>query len=178
MLRSSNIDFGDAHYISLFHTMPIDKSVKLPGMVDTHPDEPAAPSLSSLGARVKARREELGISQVELGEMTGYSQSSIAEVERGGSKQPRRISQLAAALQTTPAWLRGDDAAASAPLRLPSGMMDKDLFRAAVREAARFLRAADLPPDILAETLIRLHDDLARQQERPPEDAGAGGDGA
>lgn len=120
----------------------------------------------TLGGRVRQRRESLDISQTELGELTGYSQSSIAEIERGESKQPRRIDQIAAALRTTPAWLRGDDPSDAAPLRLPTGLMDKAVFRAVMAESARALRASDMSPAQMAETLIRLHDELVEEQER------------
>lgn len=64
-----------------------------------------------LGKRVKARREELGITQEELAKKMGYrSRSSINKIELGVNDiSQSKIQQLADALQTTPAYLMGWD---------------------------------------------------------------------
>lgn len=60
----------------------------------------------AFGLRLKERREELGLSQQQLGEKTGYSQSNIGWLESGAAKRPQRAaSDLAGALQTTREWL-------------------------------------------------------------------------
>jgi len=59
--------------------------------------------------RIRARREELGISQEELAKRLGYkSRSSINKIEKGENDIPQsKIVAFAQALQTTPECLMG-----------------------------------------------------------------------
>lgn len=59
--------------------------------------------------RIKARREELGLTQEELAHRVGYSsKSTIQKIERGvNALRQEKIAQLAHALATTPYWLMG-----------------------------------------------------------------------
>ena len=59
--------------------------------------------------RIRARREELGISQEELAKRMGYkSRSSINKIEKGENDIPQsKIVAFAQALQTTPEALMG-----------------------------------------------------------------------
>lgn len=61
----------------------------------------------SVGEKIKLRRKELGMTQVELAQLTGYkSRSSINKIEKGGHDIPRsKIVTFAKALKTTPAYL-------------------------------------------------------------------------
>ena len=61
--------------------------------------------------RIRARREELGISQEELAKRLGYkSRSSINKIEKGENDIPQsKIVAFAQALQTTPERLMGWD---------------------------------------------------------------------
>lgn len=65
--------------------------------------------MSELSARVRLRREELHLSQEELAQRMGYrSKSSITKLEKGVNDLPNaRLKELAAALETTPAYLLG-----------------------------------------------------------------------
>ena len=65
--------------------------------------------MSDLSTRVRLRREQLGLSQEELARRMGYrSRSSITKLEKGINDLPRaKLEELAAALDTTPAWLMG-----------------------------------------------------------------------
>ena len=65
--------------------------------------------MSELSTRVRLRREELGLSQEQLAQRMGYrSKSSITKLEKGINDLPRaKLEELAAALDTTPAWLMG-----------------------------------------------------------------------
>ena len=64
---------------------------------------------TDLSSRIRQRREQLGLSQEELAARMGYrSKSSITKLETGINDLPRaKLEELAAALDTTPAWLMG-----------------------------------------------------------------------
>src|SRR5260221_498909 len=71
-----------------------------------HARAPSGTDSVAFGARVRERREELGLSQEKLGEEVGYSQSNINWIEGGGPKRPQRhAADLAVALRTTREWL-------------------------------------------------------------------------
>lgn len=59
--------------------------------------------------RIKKRRKELKMSQAKLAELVGYSdRSGIAWVEAGRFDLPQsKLEKIAAALNTTPAYLMG-----------------------------------------------------------------------
>ena len=67
--------------------------------------------MSELSTRVRLRREELGLSQEQLAQRMGYrSKSSITKLEKGVNDIPQaKLEELAAALETTPAYLLGLD---------------------------------------------------------------------
>lgn len=62
-----------------------------------------------IGERIKKRREELGMSQIELAEKVGYtSRSSIAKLETNANGMTQsKIIEFAKALKTTPSYLMG-----------------------------------------------------------------------
>jgi phage repressor protein C with HTH and peptisase S24 domain len=60
----------------------------------------------TLADRLKARRDELGLSQDALGKLVGLTQQTIQAIEDGKTLQPRKIDALADALRTTPQWLQ------------------------------------------------------------------------
>ena len=64
---------------------------------------------TDLSSRIRQRREQLGLPQEELAARMGYrSKSSITKLEKGINDLPRaKLEELAAALDTTPAWLMG-----------------------------------------------------------------------
>src|SRR3546814_18593268 len=65
---------------------------------------------SELGTRVRSRRQQLNLSQLELGKSIGISQVAIRKVEAGGNTRHGR--HLADALKTTLLWLEtGNDPA-------------------------------------------------------------------
>lgn len=67
-------------------------------------------SLVATGARIRARRIELGMSQEELAFRAGYqSRSSINKIELGKRNIPQSsIVEIAASLDVTPGFLLGD----------------------------------------------------------------------
>ena len=62
-----------------------------------------------IGERIKARREELGISQRSLAKRLGYSDhTTITRTEAGKVDLPlSRVAQFAEALRVSPAYLMG-----------------------------------------------------------------------
>lgn len=67
--------------------------------------------------RIRARREELGISQEELAKRMGYkSRSSINKIEKGENDIPQsKIVAFAQALRTTPEALMGWETSDTSP---------------------------------------------------------------
>ena len=63
----------------------------------------------TIGERIKARRDELGMSQEELAHKIGYkSKTSINKIELGIQElRQSKIKQIADALQTTPGLYHG-----------------------------------------------------------------------
>jgi transcriptional regulator with XRE-family HTH domain len=61
---------------------------------------------SSIGAKIKHRREELGLSQYAISDLTGISRAHISRIE-GGKNSPLfgTVERLAKALRTSPASL-------------------------------------------------------------------------
>lgn len=65
--------------------------------------------LGAFGQRVQLRRQELGLQQHELGERTGFSRASIANIETGRQNVGlQRLTDLAQALETSVASLLGE----------------------------------------------------------------------
>ena len=65
--------------------------------------------MANIGENIRRRREELGITQVELAARLGYkSKSSVNKIEMGINDLPqKKIMQFAQALNTTPGALMG-----------------------------------------------------------------------
>lgn len=63
----------------------------------------------NIGERIKARREELGMTQDELARAVGYKwRSSINKIELNAQRLPqRKIEDIARALKTTPSYIMG-----------------------------------------------------------------------
>ena len=111
--------------------------------------------MSELARRVRERRAALGLSQEELADRMGYrSKSSITKLEKGVNDLPQsKLEELAAALDTTPAWLLGIETAAAPPpgfeplpemARVPLvGSEHRELYRGPRRVARGF--CPDLP---------------------------------
>ena len=67
--------------------------------------------MSTIGSRIRNRREELGLSQDELGKRLGYKpRSSINKIELDQRNLTQsKIKAIAEALETTPAYIMGWD---------------------------------------------------------------------
>ena len=66
---------------------------------------------SSLGQRMRMRRQQKGWTQEQLARQAGTNQAVIQKIENGKSLRPRKINEIAEVLGVNPAWLMfGDDA--------------------------------------------------------------------
>lgn len=61
----------------------------------------------TLGERIKLVREEKGITQQELAEMSGVCQQMISKLETGRANATSDIVKLAYCLEVSPNWLEG-----------------------------------------------------------------------
>ncbi len=59
----------------------------------------------SLGERLRCRRREKGWTQDQLAAHAGTNQAVIQKIENGRSLRPRKINEIASALEVTPSWL-------------------------------------------------------------------------
>lgn len=62
--------------------------------------------MDTLAERLKIARERKGLSQAQLAEMIGLSQQSVAKIENGDTLQPRKIREIARALDVSQKWLQ------------------------------------------------------------------------
>lgn len=62
---------------------------------------------AGIGLRIKRRREDLGIRQIDLSERSGFTVAYICNLENGGIVNPGIITvgKLADALDVDPGWL-------------------------------------------------------------------------
>ena len=89
--------------------MPERPIFSLPSMMSVNDPiprpKPVTESESTLGARLRKRRKEMGWTQTELADRVGTSQAVIQKIENGKSLRPRILEELATALDVKPAWL-------------------------------------------------------------------------
>jgi transcriptional regulator with XRE-family HTH domain len=64
--------------------------------------------MMSLGKRIKAERELQGLTQEELGNLSGAGQQTIQALESRGSKKSTHASKIADALGVNLSWLLGE----------------------------------------------------------------------
>ena len=113
----------------------------------------------TLGEKVKARREQIGMTQEELARKMGYkSKSSITKIEKGERDLPQsKIKQIADCLGTSPSYLMG--------WQREEPRIDMDMLHKAVEMAIK-AQAEQIEPDridVIAEKLEKLSEaDLDR----------------
>jgi transcriptional regulator with XRE-family HTH domain len=61
--------------------------------------------MNTFSERVRSRRKDLGMSQVELARKAGLSQTTISDIERGRNDGSRELMPIAKALKVRPEWL-------------------------------------------------------------------------
>ena len=62
-------------------------------------------TMDTFASRVRSRRKELGLTQIQLAKKAGLSQTTIADIERGRNDGSRSLLELARALQCAPEHL-------------------------------------------------------------------------
>lgn len=84
--------------------------------------------MAGIGARIRAKRAALGITQEELAKMLGYkNKSTIAKIENGiNDITQSKVLEFAAALHTTVAYLMGWEEAVPA-VDFPLSNLEKEI---------------------------------------------------
>lgn len=84
--------------------------------------------MSSIGDRVKARRKELGLSQVVVAQKAGMAQGNLSDLERGRNTNTINLPALAAALQCTAEYLaHGRDGQVSEADQIAASLSEEQL---------------------------------------------------
>ena len=117
----------------------------------------------AIGARLRTRRRQLGLSQTDLAEVLGVSFQQVQKYERGSNRVAASTLLAAAqALSTSVGWLLGED---------HSGREDDDdVFRALARPGAlEILQAFNTIPSAQARSaLLALTREMAAPFEEDP----------
>jgi len=102
----------------------------------------------SIGARLRARRRQLGLSQTDLADKLGISFQQVQKYERGSNRIAASTLMIAAeALSTTVAWLVGEEGLGREE--------DDELFQALARPGAiEMLRAFNAIGDARARAAL------------------------
>jgi transcriptional regulator with XRE-family HTH domain len=117
----------------------------------------------AIGARMRTRRRQLGLSQSDLAERLGVSFQQVQKYERGANRVAASTLLAAAqALNVTIGWLVGEDVADAAD--------DEDLFRALSRPGAmELLEAFNRIPDARArQALVSLAREMGASADQAP----------
>lgn len=115
----------------------------------------------SIGARLRTRRRQLGLSQSDLAETLGVSFQQVQKYERGANRVAASTLLAAAqALSTSVGWLLGEDHVGRED--------DDDVFRALARPGAlEILQAFNTIPGAQARAALLA---LAREMGAPREE--------
>ena len=111
----------------------------------------------SIGARMRARRRQLGLSQTDLAERLGVSFQQVQKYERGSNRVAASTLVAAAeALSSTVAWLVGEEGGGASE--------DNELFLALAQPGAiEMLRAFNGVPDARSRNaLLTLAQEMAQ----------------
>lgn len=102
----------------------------------------------SIGARIRARRRQLGFSQTDLAQKLGVSFQQVQKYERGSNRiAASTLVMTAEALETSVAWLVGEDGIGREE--------DDELFKALARPGAiEMLRAFNAVDDAKARAAL------------------------
>ena len=112
---------------------------------------------AAIGARMRARRRQLGLSQTDLAERLGVSFQQVQKYERGTNRiAASTLITAAEALSTTVGWFVGEESL--------SPMDEDELFVALSRPGAiEMVRAFNAVPDAKSRTaLLTLAQEMAQ----------------
>ena len=115
----------------------------------------------AIGARMRTRRRQLGLSQSELADKLGVSFQQVQKYERGANRVAASTLVAASlALGTTVAWMVGEESSGRDD--------DEDVFRALARPGAlEILQAFNAIPDLSTRTaLLALAREMASSGDR------------
>lgn len=62
--------------------------------------------MDTIGSRARARRKELGLTQVQVANKAGMKQSTLSDLERGRNDSSMDLIPLSSALRCRPEWLK------------------------------------------------------------------------
>lgn len=118
--------------------------------------------MENLAQRVKARRSELGLTQVEVAKLSGLKQADISKIEIGLIQKTTGLLGLSRALQCNPEWLDTGDGATeiNRPRELQASASDAN----AIAHLKASLQLLDDPTRERAAVLLQ---GLARDPEGP-----------
>jgi transcriptional regulator with XRE-family HTH domain len=122
----------------------------------------------AIGARMRTRRRQLGLSQSDLADQLGVSFQQVQKYERGANRVAASTLVAASlALGTTVAWLVGEEASGRDD--------DEDVFRALARPGAlEILQAFNAVTDPQARTaLVALVREMATASAEDQDGGGA-----
>lgn len=85
-------------------------------------------AMDSLGKRIKTRREELELDQVELARRAGVSQPTLANLESGKNQRTKFLPELARALGVSAEWLDTGEGPkdATRPIKVYNGLQEDE----------------------------------------------------
>jgi transcriptional regulator with XRE-family HTH domain len=115
----------------------------------------------AIGARMRTRRRQLGLSQSELADKLGVSFQQVQKYERGANRVAASTLVAASqALGTTVAWLVGEESSGRDD--------DEDVFRALAKPGAlEILQAFNAVPELRARmALLALVREMASPSEK------------
>lgn len=103
--------------------------------------------MNNLGARIKQKREQKGLSQAALAQALSVSQQAIQQVESGKASKPRYLYELAGLLETSYEWLlTGQDNASYQQASAPTVSNAYKVEQSAGVEAAAQIKVLELVP--------------------------------
>jgi SOS-response transcriptional repressor LexA len=97
--------------------------------------------MSTFGNRLRARRKQMGLEQVDLAKISGTSQSTISDIERGRNEGSKALLSLAKALRCNPIWLQTGEGTPEGPMQNASDCTTMGLQIVAVMDLSEPLKA-------------------------------------
>ncbi len=103
--------------------------------------------MRSIGERIRDRRQEIKLSQQQLADASGQSQSNINKIEHGGTVDPGKIIPMARALRVYADWLY--DETGPGPMNPDEAALLNKYQSASIEKKRAHLTMLDIDPSIL-----------------------------